>query len=184
MDILSSFSNLLTGGLAGGITGIIGSATSAFANYKMKKLEYEQEVKMKKLEMDAMKVQIEVAKAKVEGMINLAEQETLKESYKSLNKAYFKSSYFDSLPNWSKPLIAILFAFLDVIRGIVRPSITIYILALITWVGHTTYKSNPTAFATSASLLVEIILYLAVTIISWWFSDRSIQKFLFQRIEK
>ena len=109
MDILSSFSNLLTGGLAGGITGIIGSATSAFANYKMKKLEYEQEVKMKKLEMDAMKVQIEVAKAKVEGMINLAEQETLKESYKSLNKAYFKSSYFESLPNWSKPLIPILF---------------------------------------------------------------------------
>lgn len=181
MDIASAITNILTGGVAGGITGIIGSISSAIVNYKMKKLEYEHEERMRQLEMEAKKVEIEVAKAKIEGELNLAEQNTLKESYKELLKQYFTPFYYESLPDWMKPIIAFMFALLDFIRGIIRPLVTIILLGLSFWLGYKAYLANPESFTTSATIIVTAIIYLTVTAVSWWFADRKIEKFLLQR---
>jgi len=136
-----------------------------------------------KLSMEEQRLKIEVAKAQIEGQLDLGEQEVLKESYKELNKTYFTPSYFDSLPDWTKPIIAIMFAVLDFIRGVIRPALTIFIIGLVFWLGYSTYQANPKAFVASASIIVEVILYLTVTVITWWFSDRKIEKYLIQKLK-
>lgn len=185
MSFLGSLANILTGGVAGGITGIIGSIASAFVNYKMKKMDYDHQIEMARINMEKMELEtnlkIRLAEAKVKGEVDIAEMEALKDSYKDLSKKYFSVSYFDSLPSWSRPLVALLFAFLDFIRGIIRPLATTFITVIVSWIGYSTYQSDPTAFVSSAPLLVSIILYITVMIYAWWFCDRKIEKFLMKK---
>jgi hypothetical protein len=175
--------NILTGGLAGGITGIIGSISSAIANYKLKKLEYQHEKEMQELNLKKIELQSNLAKTNADILTQIKELEALTKSQETLSKQYFKESYFQYLPDWSKPIIAIMLAVLDFLRGLVRPVLTVYIVGLVTWIGYSTYKTNPSAFNSSAELLVQVILYLSSTAFSWWFSDRSIVKFIQQKLK-
>lgn len=180
MGILGSLANVFSGGIAGGITGVIGTVASAFANYKLKRLEYEHEEKMAQLQMEADRLRGElaqsVAEAKSKAQIDLAEVEAWKESYKDLGKTYFDKSYFQFLPNWSKPIVGILFATLDFIRGSIRPFITFYILLAASWIVYKTYIINPNAFAASADKIVNMILYLSTTVITWYYGVRQVDK--------
>ena len=183
MDIATAITNILTGGVAGGITGIIGSISSAIVNYKMKKLEYEHQEKLKQLELESKRIDIELSKAKISGQLELAEQETLKESYKELLKSYFTPFYYESLPDWMKVIIAFLFALLDFIRGITRPLLTFLLLLLAFWIGYNTYQADPNSFTTSATVFVTAIVYLTTTAVAWWYSDRKIEKFLLSQFK-
>ena len=176
MSILGSITDIFTGGLAGGITGIIGSIGSAFMNYKMKKLEYQHEIDMGNM-------RIKIANSKVQGEVEKSEAEARKESYKEISNTFFKASYFKELPSWTRPVVAIMFALLDFIRGIIRPLLTIYLSALVFWIGYNTYLADNTAFTSSAKELVTIVLYLAVMTYSWWFCDRKIEKFIQDKLK-
>ena len=169
MSVLSLGSVL--SGLAGGLTGIIGSITSAIANYKLKKMQYEHEEKMIQLQMEAKKLGADIE-------IDKAVMEARKESYVSLNRNYFKSEYFEALPSWSRPIIAFGFALLDFIRGIVRPLLTFCLLGITFWIAYNTYNADPQSFISSAPVIVDTALYLCTTAISWWFADRPIRIFL------
>jgi len=180
MDILGSIINIASGGL----TGIIGSAISAFSTYKLKKLEYEHQEKLIQLQSEAKKVDIEVTKAVVQGQVDIQNAKAFTESVKSQQLKYFSDKFYESLPDWFKPFIASAFALLDFVRGIVRPVITVYMLYLVTFLGYKTYEANPKAFTVSADIIVQSILYLASLSVSWWFGDRFVVKNVLEKNKK
>lgn len=186
MSIIDTVGNVLSGGLLGGITGIIGSMASAWVNLKMQKIKNEHEIAMGKLEQNTLRLEtdkaIKIEKTKTEGEVAVAEMKNLRESYKSLSKTFFDKSYMPDLPKWVRAILAIAFALLDILRGSVRPILTYFVMSLSTWIAIKTYIANPVAFVSRAGLIVNAIIYLTVTAFTWWFSDRKMEKYLLKNL--
>jgi len=84
-------------------------------------------------------------------------------------------------------LIAMAFAFVEFLRGFMRPGLTIYLTALttvITWMAwdimnkHGIESISATEAVDIYNQVTSIIVYLTVSCITWWFSDRGTTKFL------
>lgn len=184
MDFLA---DLFTGGLAGGLTGILGSIFTAFATYKMKKLEYAHEATMRDKDIEATKAEAEAAVKREEaitaGKVQVSELEAFKESLGELKRSFFDQSYMEQLPKTIAALVALLFAALDALRASVRPVITYYAMGALTWLAYLSYQSNPKAFVADARLIVTAIVYIAITAVTWWFADRRLAKAMSESLE-
>ncbi len=187
---------LLSSGVFGALTGLVGSAVTAWTNYKMQKLKNDHELAMVEAETKSMvaeaQAQIQVTKAKVEGEERVAEMEALKASYGELSKDTFKESYMKYVAEsrwtrwWAPALIGILFAFVDVMRRAARPALTYYLVGATTWLTVMVWRLlaqsgspiDSTAAQELLGQLVVTILYLTVSAVTWWFCDRRLAKFL------
>jgi hypothetical protein len=187
--------------LLGGITGLLGSITTGIMNYKTMKLKNEHELNMVKAETDAMKIEAEmniaVTKAEIEGAVELADAQTYMKGQSVGNQQAFSDKWIDklfSVQGWTKcfavpmaVILAVSFGFVDFLRGVMRPAITIYLTGMtsvITWMAWDIIQKNGVE---SMSILdaiaiydqvISIVIYLTVTCICWWFSDRRMAKFL------
>ncbi len=190
--------------ILGGITGIIGTVLTSYINYKQKKLEYDHEAKMIELETKAMlaeaEANIKITKAQVEGAIELADASAYIESQKQGNKNLFDVKWIDRLFSvqgsvgrfFAIPaavVIAICFGFVDWLKGFMRPGLTIYLVALTTYLTYVSYniltKYGGTDITTEQAVtiwndVVTIVIYLTVSCVTWWFGDRRTAKFLAQ----
>ena len=187
--------------LLGGITGLVGSVTTAVANYKMQKLKNEHDVKMVKLETEAMKeeakMQIAVTKTEIEGAVELADSEAFAKSQEIGNKNLFSEKWIDklfSVTGWVRMfsipfgvLIATGFAFVDFLRGFMRPGMTLYLTGMTSVITYMAWKiinehGIQTMTTTEAvdiyKQVTSIVIYLTVSCVTWWFADRRTAKFL------
>jgi len=191
----------------GGVTGLIGSVVGGVFKYKtmkaqieLKKAEFSHEKEMVKAETEAMimeaKANIAVTRAQVEGAIDLEDARAFVQAQKEGNKQMFSYKWIEMLMNvkgrWQfvtlpiAMLIATLFGFTDFIRGLIRPALTIYLSGVTTWVTMMAWdimqKHDMTLTAVQASAIfgevTGVVTYLTISAVTFWFGDRSMNKFL------
>ncbi|MFW9871877.1 MAG: hypothetical protein ACFFG0_02160 [Candidatus Thorarchaeota archaeon] len=187
--------------ILGGVTGLLGNVLTGFLNYKTQKLKNEHDLAMVKAESEAMRLeaqmQIQVTKAEIEGAVELADSQAYMESQKSASKSMFSEKWIDKLFSvkgkfgrfFSIPVavfIAMGFAFIDWLRGFMRPALTLYLTGVTSVLTYMAWKilqshgigmSSDDAISTYTQV-TSIVNYLTVSCITWWFGDRRMSKFL------
>jgi hypothetical protein len=81
-------------------------------------------------------------------------------------------------------VISFLFGLVDFLRGIIRPSLTVYLCGVTTWVTWMAWeimqKSGTELTAIQAKEIfsdtTSIVVYLTVSCVTWWFGDRRMAK--------
>jgi hypothetical protein len=196
---------MLIEGLLGTVMGIAGSAVTGIFKYKEKKLDIENtkinnthEIAKIKAESEAMieeaKANIKVTQSKVEGEIELKDIDAFIESQKQGNQSLFSNKWVDALlqveGKWriiTYPIasaIAILFGFVDFLRGMIRPSMTIYLCGVttyITWMAWEIMQKQGISIPANDAVTIfkdttSVVLFMTTSIVSWWFGDRRLSK--------
>jgi hypothetical protein len=185
----------------GGITGLIGSITTSITNYKIQKLKNQHELAMVEAETTAMvaeaKANIQITQAETEAAVELADSQAYLKSIELGNKNLFGEKWVDKLflvQGWLKfitipvgVVIAFLFGIVDFMKAFTRPGITWLFTGATLFLAYTAWgvlsASGLDAMDTSQALLIlsqiiDIVLYLTVSCVTWWFGDRRIAKFL------
>jgi len=169
--------------VSGGLTGILGTALTGILSYFKRKEENKLTIALKKEERETMKLKSDLDLKKISllsetKLAGIQEQQAAaikKESY-----ANDKATYASSRARDSKWLV-----FVDFLRGIIRPTLTIYLIILTTFVymeasdivsaiGYERFEA-----AKAIAIVEEItatILYLTTTCVSWYFGNRSLEK--------
>ena len=185
----------------GGITGLIGSITTSITNYKIQKLKNEHEVIMVKENTKAMiaetEANIKITQVETEAAVELADSQAYLKSIELGNKNMFSQKWIDKLfavQGWfrffSIPIavfIAFLFGMVDFLKAFTRPGITWLFTGATLFLAFTAYQvlgaAGMSAMDTAAAMailthIMDIVLYLTVSCVTWWFGDRRIAKFL------
>jgi len=185
----------------GGITGLIGSITTSITNYKIQKLKNEHEVVMVKENTKAMiaetEANIKITQVEAEAAVELADAGAYLKSIETGNKNMFSQKWIDNLfavQGWTRfiaipvgVLIAFLFGMVDFLKAFTRPGITWLFTGATLFLGFTAWTvlgdAGMSAMDTTAALailthIMDIVLYLTVSCVTWWFGDRRIAKFL------
>lgn len=159
---------------SGGITGVLGAGISLFGEWKKQQMVFAHEEKMEELRQDAMQVQIEVIQKQTESAIHVSEMEAFTQSQKNDEASYSKGQDLSTGQKW-------LMVFVDFLRGMIRPSMTIYMTVLTTilylqimdLVGGMEGVVSKTDALNLASQIILVILYITTTVILWWFGTRQ-----------
>lgn len=191
--------------LLGGLTGLIGTIWSSYNQRKIKELDNEDkkaqrahEVAMVEAESQATlaetKANIAVTEAQVSGAVELEGVKAFRVSQRVGNESAFLESFMDrifSATGWvaylAHPvgiLICLLFGLVDTLKGLARPCITAYLLAVSTWVTVQAWRvldalSDPISAIQAETILLSVVrtvLYLTVAAVTWWFGDRMTAK--------
>lgn len=191
--------------ILGGVTGLIGNVVGGWFKLKQAKLDAEirkadraHDIAMINAETKAMimeaKANIKVTQAQVEGAIDLKDAEAFMQSQQEGNKALFSNKWIDSLMSvtgWWRiltlplaSLVAFLFGFVDFLRGLIRPALTVYLCGVTTWVTWMAWEIMQKEGLTFTALqavnifndTTSIVTYLTVSCVTWWFGDRRMAK--------
>jgi len=194
-------------GLAGGLIGNIVTGIFKFKAAKValetKKLEFQHEKDMVLAETEAMiqesKAQILITQSKIEGEIELTDAQAFIQAQKEGNKSLFDNKWIDKLfsakGKWQfftlplGMLIATLFGFVDFLRGLIRPALTIYLVGVTTWVTWMAWQiMEKNGVALSAFQAVQIfqdvtgvVTFLTISCVTYWMGDRTMNKFLTEK---
>jgi len=189
----------------GGVTGLLGNVVGGWFKMKERKMKIEEnkvqnqhELAMVDAETRAMieeaKANIRIAQTQVEGAIDLKEADAYIQSQKEGNKQMFSNKWIDRLmgqEGWIRyftiplaSLIAVLFGLTDFLRGILRPTLTIYLCGITTWVTWMAWQImqkegvalDGIQAAAIFSEITSIVTYLTVSCVTWWFGDRTMAK--------
>lgn len=180
-----------TGGFSaifGGITGLVGT----YLTKREERLAREQDLKMQQLqnehELKSKEIDIQIIDKEWEGRNQVAisegqareaeaDAEAFAESFKLEPKQY-------SDPEKRSWFVRFILGILDFVRGLMRPALTIYLCVLTSKIYWTLVEMIeelnllPTAeqINLTHSLIVNTILYLFTTCVTWWFGTRNKQK--------
>lgn len=153
MDILLSI-------LAGGVTGIAGTIVSAVSGYLERRQRHRQELELRRTDLELARA--EAASAERVAAIESESRET-EGGWRAL-----EASYQVAGARWSSGdspwLVAV-----DVVRGLIRPVLTLGFLILAGAIYFTAVAIPP---ADVGVRVVDTILYLATTTTLWWFGTR------------
>ena len=173
-------SDALMAVVGGGATGILGSAVQSLFQYKTKGLEIQQE--KYRLDHDANMVKLES-----EANLSIASQEAAAQAdnnafvMQTASYGHDKRQYMPDTgaPTWVIGALGIV----DVIRGIVRPALTLYVAVAITTIlveaNALISKVDGLDVELRLSAAQEIwrmVAYIATTIFFWWFGQRPQKK--------
>lgn len=186
--------------ILGGITGLVGNIVTAWSNYKTQKLKNEHDQEMYKYKIQELGAKtdaaIKITEAKISGEVELADSRAYDTSQREGNKQVFAESWVTRLFAVEGPLsyvatpVALLLAmalgFVDFLKGLMRPGLTLYLTGITTWLTWTAYSILQTAGMQISSQqaldiynqVTSIVIYLTVSCVTWWFGDRRIAKFL------
>ena len=191
--------------ILGGVTGLIGNVVGGWFKLKHAKINAEirsadraHELAMVAAETKAMimeaKANIKITQAQVEGAIEIEDAKGFMKSQEEGNKALFSNKWIDALMavqgRWRiitlpvASLVAIAFGFVDFLRGLIRPTLTVYLCGVTTWVTWMAWeimqKSGVSITAMQATEIFQdttsIVTYLTVSCVTWWFGDRRMAK--------
>ena len=169
--------------VSGGATGLIGVVAQRVADYKNKQLDmqleaqrFSHEVEKRKIDMEIMKQEwagrAQVAVEEARGAEAVADAKALAASFAMEPQSYVGDRKLTSRQVW-------LMVLLDVLRGSIRPVLTIYLCVLTTYVWfqvQTVLGKQQLDVAGAVAvwnLVVQTILYLTTTCVLWWFGTRN-----------
>lgn len=172
---------MITGTIVGTLTGLLGTAFTAWNNRKVKALEIKDkeldrahELSMVKANTEAMIKEVEanirVTETTIAGEIEKQDVAMFADVQKLANESMFKESYMERLEStmFGKiigTILGLLFGLVDVLRTAMRPIITITLITM-------TYS-----YANASEiddLTLEYLVGLTTTAVVWWFGHRSV----------
>lgn len=173
--MIAAILGILTSSGFGAIIGLLGSWLTKKEEAKQLKQKYEYEAKMAdirkqeaeielKMQMQMLDKKLEITQSEAEIQQDIANADAFKESLKEQSKIY-KSQI------------------VEIIRGLIRPVITIYLLAIVTYIAiKVNYlvggfgSFNPDELLVLYKDIINQIFFMALTALSWWFGSRPTQK--------
>lgn len=170
---------------SGGLTGLLGVAVQRFADYQNKKLDLASDAQKFAHETDLKKADAEIMAQEWAGRLKVADTEAT--SADNVASAQSFSASFQMEPQrYSSPTVTSgqnwIFVILDLIRGLVRPGLTVYLCVLTTLV-YMEARSllgdgkmlTPEQALSVTQQVIATILYLTTTCVLWWFGTRNKQ---------
>ena len=181
------FLGLITSAFGGGLTGLLGGAIQKIFDYKSKKLEIEMnrekfahDVAMKKADAEIMAqewaARTKVADIEANARIEVEDSKAFATSIKADDKNYL--DYLDKLndkQDW-------LFVILEFLRGIIRPTLTLYLCVITTIIYFKAVKLMnadiilPGMAYDILTQIINTVLYLTTTCVLWYFGTRNRQR--------
>ena len=133
-----------------------------------------------------------ITEVETEAQIELADADVYKASIESAQQAALSDVVHQKLMEGGTfsqavaTIVAFLFGMVDFIKRLIRPSLTAYLVGLttwITWIAWDIMKLKGQELSTDQATeifntVTTIIIYLTVTVVTWWFGDRRMAKFL------
>lgn len=160
--------DLLMGVLSGGVTGLIGTVISGGMKFFENKQKHGHELAIMEMELKQMDKEAEIAKdikeLDMEGKDRQAAWSALEASYKESTS---RMSTGDS--QW--------LVMVDVVRGLMRPVITLGLLILMAVIYFTVAQdmAGPDNVPVQITIIATV-LYVGTTAVLWWFGTRNLSK--------
>lgn len=188
---------MIVEGLVGVVTGLLGNVITSFTNIKTQKLKNQHEVAMIEAETKAMQaeaaMQIQITETKVAGELARIEEANYGKVLELANKPTLDSRIIEKLFDspwtaWLGTILTFLLGVVDFLKGVMRPGLTLYLVFLTSWITY--YAAD--VLSTKQGLMdvsmasglfnkvVDIVIYLTVSVVTWWFADRRVAKFLYR----
>lgn len=179
----------LLGGLAsaasGGLFGIFGTGIKMWAQHKAEEAKRQFELAMRKADREEMQLehdlQMKTIEAQTERDVAVANQQRLSlETQVAGDIAVAETKVWQESYGNDKATYG--GGFVDGVRGMMRPVITLYFAVLMSVLTYQLIKLNGGAFvnATEAqAMLKEIInaiIFLTTTAVTWWFGSRPVKR--------
>lgn len=172
--MLDFIGNALGAIASGGITGILGAGVSLFGEWKKQQMANMHKERMEELRQDAMELQMAMVREQGKIAVDVAEMGAFTASQKNDAASYSVGQELSSGQKW-------LMVFVDFMRGMIRPTMTIYMTVLTTvlyvqvmgLVGGLEGVITKTDALNLASQIILVILYITTTVILWWFGTRQ-----------
>ena len=205
--MIGTIISFLGSGVFGSIIGLVGNWLNQRAIRKTEALKNKHEVDMARIRIDIIKAQtdaaIKVTEAKVQGAVDLQDSKAYATTIEVANQKSFSDKWIDkmfSVEGWlrylSVPLAFCIMgplAAVDVVKGFMRPSLTIAFTAGFGYLAYTAYfilkqKGFATLSADQAvlyfTLALDTCVMLTTTCVTWWFGDRRAAKSIGRMTEK
>jgi len=154
--------------LTGGATGIIGTVISGGMKFFENKQKHAHELAIMKMEIEQMHVEAEIAK-------DIKELD-MESKDRTAAWAALEASYKESTSRMSSgdhPALV----WVDVIRGLMRPAITAFLLVLIGAIYFTVAVDLVGPDGTPMRVfIINSVLYVGTTAVLWWFGTRNLSQ--------
>lgn len=144
----------------GGLTGLVGGIAQKVFDYKAKKLEREMQAKNHEHEIAMRRVDAEIMQQEWASRTRVAEIEGEAKVGAEDAKAFAASYQLEPKKYGIK--------WLDALRGSVRPLLTLYLCAVVTIMYYRTDGAQ-----IDPQTVVDTILYLTTTAVTWWYGSRG-----------
>ena len=186
---------VLSSAAGGGILGLAGTAFKTWQERKDRESQRDHDLKMRELDQADMRLEAELllkqTATETQGQLALAQTEADAErdvaaahlqaaSYKQDKATYSK---VDKLSGWWGAFWQGMLALVDMVRGFMRPAITLYLLVIcsvIAWELYDLVEAMETLLPTQAwplfQQVVNAIIFLCTTSVTWWFGSRPNQQ--------
>lgn len=177
-DLTGAFASIVSGG----VTGLVGSVITRWADYKTEQMRLANALEVGKLDADTRKSvaqtqatsQMAVAQTQAEG-------EEAKAAYAALSASFDgdKAAYINSVPE--SGFMRYVMGLVDAVRGLIRPAITTMLLVVTFWLTYILQdmvaKLGSTLLPVSTLLdlwgtVINMVLYLTASAVLWWFGGR------------
>jgi len=184
----------LTNIFSGGILGVFTSIFSTWFKYKEQQENNRFRLDMLKAQSDAsvreIEANIQVQQVLTEGAIEANESVGRSSLIQNLTGKYLSDDILKTMINDTslvgtifKPLIYLHVLFMDAIRGLIRPMLTVGIVWYVTYIINISLDSYLADDFGAENLMtmvikptIQLILFSASTVISFWFADKSMAR--------
>ena len=188
---------MITEGIFGVLTGLVGTAATSYFNLTTQKVKNAHDIAMIEAQTRAMIAEkdanIRVSEVELAGEVERLDAQIYAQSVKEGNKTNLSSKtlskLFDSKATaWIGSVLTFLLGLVDVLKSGIRPVLTIYLVLLTSWL---TFQASDLlqlkqALVTAVDAttiftdMTNVIFYLTVSVVTWWFGDRRVAKFLYR----
>lgn len=194
-------SGILASVFSGGATGLIGVGLQQFFAYKQKqqdieivKLNLENSLQLAKVETERVQMksqgELQVARVVADGATDVAKEATLQDQEEAAVRTFEASIESDSakytpvdafkVDNWATKAGTFMLAFVDAVRGLTRPGLTLYLCGLTSamfyWSSTLAAQQGVTLDGTQVLAVIQqimsTVLYVFTTAMVWWFGSR------------
>lgn len=208
MEWLSDIANIASGGLLGSVLGILTSTIGTYFKHKEVLARNAHELNLIKANSDAsireIEAQVKVQRIVTEGNILLEENRADTEESvgrasmlqvltgKYISDDILKTIIADDtkIGLFIRPFIYLHLLFMDAVRGLIRPVLTVGIVWYVTYLTNIAledYLTDDFAKEELMEMVIEpavmLILFSTSTVVSFWFADRSMAR-RFQKGQK
>lgn len=172
--ILAAIGGLASGGLLGGAVGLFGTWLKGREEREMFKLKNAHDLAMREASRAEMELEHTLRLRQTEeefaGKMAIAETEANAAMEVAASQALI-ASYGHDATRYGGGLV-------DAVRGLMRPAITLYLLAVMSVIAWNLYQMNaieqvqPSEAWRLFALVVQDAVFLCVTAVTWWFGTR------------
>ncbi len=194
IDALNDITGFVGTAASGGLLGFLGVGIKSFFKTRMQKMAFDHERDMRKSDIDELRLQHShdvrtqnnqhahsemLANLEAETARDIAQSKTQSDSY-SHDQATYSTRVLDTLTGFPAAIIGFMLACIDVLRGLMRPGLTTYLIVvesilayqLLQLVKHALTHSHEAQLINLLVLIVHSLVFLSATAVTWWFGSR------------